>query len=73
MEVVMANRIVFSTSRFEASHGRKPRALDCRAFMVGDEVVWIPPANSLAECRKRLSARLNPPKGGGVITAIVLP
>jgi hypothetical protein len=66
-------KIVFSTCRFEAGHGRKPRALDCRAFMVGSEVVWIPPASTLVECRKRLLARLNLPKGGGVVTAIVLP
>jgi hypothetical protein len=73
LEVVMANRIVFSTSHYELAHGRETRALDCRAFMVGGEVVWITPTGSLAECKKRLLARLNLPKGSRPITAIVLP
>jgi hypothetical protein len=76
MEVAMANRIVFSTSRYEFSHGHKPRGWGCWAFIVpkhGDEIIWITPACTLAECKKRLLARLALAKGSGPITAIVLP
>jgi hypothetical protein len=72
----MANRIVFSTARYEFTHGHKPRGWGCWAFVVpkhGDQIIWITPACTLAECRKRLLARLALPKDVGVVTAIVLP
>jgi hypothetical protein len=57
-------------------HGNKPKGFGCWAFKVPDysrdEVLWVNQC-TLAECRKRLLAQVNPTRDWGVIEAIVLP
>lgn len=73
----MKNRIVFDHSAYRFAHGKNASGWACWAFIVPEfnrtEIVWVNPACTLTECKKRLLEQLNPPANFGEITAIVQP